>query len=63
MVFGTLTTGVDSATVSGNAVINGTIGSGNATVGLQATSTLTALDKIVGTGTSNTLNITDLGSI
>src|SRR6185437_8805464 len=49
-----LTTGVDSATLTGNGVVNGVIGSGSTTAN---TSTFSTGDKIAATGSNNTLNI------
>lgn len=54
----TLTTGVDSVTASGNAVINGVIGTAANNVG----DTLNPLDSIKATGANNTLNIVDQGN-
>jgi hypothetical protein len=54
----TLTTGVDSITASGNAVINGVIGTAANNVG----DTLNPLDSIKATGANNTLNIVDQGN-
>jgi S-layer protein len=53
-----LTNGLDSFTPTGNSVISGTIGGST----LTSPSTFTAGDKIVATGTNNTLNIVDLAT-
>ncbi|NVH73576.1 DUF4214 domain-containing protein [Paraburkholderia sp. JPY432] len=53
----TLTTGVDTVTVSGNGVVNGVIGANTTTAN---TSTFSAGDKVAGTGANNTLNLVDV---
>ncbi|MEW9586756.1 beta strand repeat-containing protein [Paraburkholderia sp. DGU8] len=50
---------MDSATLTGNGVVNGVIGSGTTNAN---TSTFSAGDKIAATGSNNTLNIVDLSS-
>ena len=54
-----LTTGMDNITAGSNSTINGTLMTPG--TGVANTSTFTALDKIVATGTGNTLNLSDLG--
>jgi S-layer protein len=49
-----LTTGVDTPTIAGSTAVNGTYGLAT------ASSTLTAGDQIIGTGSNNVLNVSDL---
>ncbi|MGF6837636.1 hypothetical protein QF001_001503 [Paraburkholderia youngii] len=56
----TLTTGVDSVTLTGNNnVVNGVLDARAPANTLTSSATLTALDSIKGTGTGNTLNLVD----